>query len=322
MILPLIQTLLCLAILVLVLVRRAAPGPGVRFPAGPRLVSAAESSVRHEGATLTAQVTVVENHTLAEFIAWLNRRRRLAPALDGLLDMYDVERRFPDMGDFRLGPNLFDRIPLDWIIFTRHNPETSSQELVGHGVTTRLNWDRNPATVPDGWQGSVRRSYVNAHVDGAPRNTLVGLFIRVEESSRQHGWAGNLIGEMKRLAHRRGMEALIIPLRPPLRYEKEYAALPLTEFAALRRPDGQPLDHWIRIHVRLGAKVIGLCETSHQHALPLKDFRQLVSQDPIARSGYLLVRQKDGGWYNVYVDLEREFALINQGCVWVEHPLT
>ena len=23
----------------------------------------------------------------------------------------------------------------------------------------------------------------------------------------------------------------------------------------------------------------------------------------------------------MYVDLEREFVLINQGCVWVQHPL-
>ena len=98
--------------------------------------------------------------------------------------------------------------------------------------------------------------------------------------------------------------------------------MPITEFAALKREDGLPRDHWVRLHVRLGAEIIGVSNTSHQHAFPLKDFYQQFPAPVITQSGYTLVQQRDGGWYNVYVDLEREFVLVNQGCVWVRHPLS
>jgi hypothetical protein len=82
------------------------------------------------------------------------------------------------------------------------------------------------------------------------------------------------------------------------------------------------MDHWVRLHVRLGARVIGVSNTSHQHAFSLKDFYGQVPCPNFTQSGYGLVQQKDGAWYNAYVDLEREFVLINQGCVWVQHPLS
>jgi hypothetical protein len=150
----------------------------------------------------------------------------------------------------------------------------------------------------------------------------VGLFILVQNRCRRHGWANNIIQEMRSLGQRRNVLSLIIPLRPPLRYEKEYAELPMDAFASLKREDGQPLDHWIRLHTRLGAKIIGTSNASHQHAFALKDFYEQVPTPEITRTGYALVQHRDGGWYRVYVDLEHQFVLINQGCVWVQHPLT
>ncbi|MBA4387547.1 MAG: hypothetical protein C0404_06170 [Verrucomicrobia bacterium] len=283
----------------------------------PGRITRSTSSVEADGATIKADVLVLEGHELQDFLEYLESNRAAMPALNRLLDMYKPSRKFPDMSHFRLGPNMFEKIPLDWIIFS--NADGGS--LIGHGVTTRLHWDLNPGHRPDGWQDAVRVSYQNSHVDLKEPNSLVGLFICIEESSRKHGWAGNLIGEMKAIGRRNKMAALIIPLRPPTRYQKEYAEMPMAEFAALKREDGQYKDHWIRLHVRLGAKVIGISSTSHQHAMSLKDYYTMISPAPVIRSGYTLVQQRDGGWYNVYVDLEREFALINQGCVWVQHPL-
>jgi len=301
------------------------PQNSTQNPANPYSASkrtTKTTSTIHQGDTTSlANVVVLENHSLEDFIAYLEKRSRWTPALDRLLEVYKVKRKFPDMGDFRLGPNKFDQILLDWIIFIDSASDTATGELIGHGVTTRINWDQSLDNLPNGWQGAVRASYQNLQVGSTEPNTLVGLFIRIEDNFRQHGWAGNVIEQMKSVGRAAKISSLIIPLRPPSRYQKEYAAMPLAEFAALKRDDGQPRDHWVRLHVRLGAKIIGVCGASHQHAFPLKDFYQQIPSPPITQSGYALVQQRDGEWYNVYVDLEREFVLINQGCVWVQHPL-
>ena len=284
----------------------------------PGGVTRSTSTVAADGSRSTAAVLILERHSLDDVKRYLEKHGRKMPALYRLLDMYEVDRKFPDMSDFRLGPNMFEKILLDWIVFV----DAAGNELIGHGVTTRIDWDQNVDHLPDGWQGAVRASYQDVCVDHKQPNTLVGLFILVEDRFRQHGWANNIIEEMRRLGRTRSMASLIIPLRPPLRYQKEYADMPMTEFAALKREDGQPTDHWIRLHTRLGAKIIGVSDASHQHALPLKDFYRQIAANPIARSGYTLVQQRDGGWYKAYVDLEHEFVLIRQGCVWVQHPLS
>jgi hypothetical protein len=300
------------------------PQPGsANAPGRSRLITKTTSVIDAAGSRLVADVVVLENYDLAGFIEYLEKHKNTAPAMERLLDMYKIQRHFPDLSNFRLGPNMFDQILLNWIIFLDSGGAGASKgDLIGHGVAAQIYWDGTAENLPDGWQGSVRVSYQNEQVDHKEPNSLVGLFIFVEENYRKHGWAHNIIEEMKRVGERNRLPQLIIPLRPPSRYKKEYASMPMSEFAALKREDGQPLDHWVRLHVRLGAKVLGVSNTSHQHAFPLKDFHQQFPAPVIKQSGYTLVQQRDGGWYNVYADLERDFVLVNQGCVWVQHPLS
>ncbi len=272
------------------------------------------SILSSKDSSLKREVIILRNHELGDALHYFNKYVGTIPALRRLLDLYQVERNFPDLSYFRLGPNMFDKIILDWIII--YDAETD--QLVGHGITTRFAWDQNNAMLPCGWQGVVRTSYVHSHIEHRKQDTLVGLFIFIEDQFRQQGWANNVIEEMRTLAQQEALSALIIPLRPPLRYKKEYAAMPMDEFAQLKRDDGLPLDHWVRLHTRLGAKILSASEKSHRHVLNLQDFHDHFSSAPLPHSGDVLIERK-GEWYNVYVDLERDFVLINQGCVWARH---
>lgn len=70
--------------------------------------------------------------------------------------MYRVTRRFPDMSDFRLGPNPFEHIPVDWTIFATAADPLRDATLVAHGLSARIAWTGDRGTLPRGWQGVVR----------------------------------------------------------------------------------------------------------------------------------------------------------------------
>jgi GNAT superfamily N-acetyltransferase len=255
----------------------------------------------------------VQQHLLADFVAQLESRR--FPAFERLLDMYAITRQFPDFSNFRLGPNAFERTPMDWLIAM----DAADASLIGHGIATRIDWDGDVASLR-GWQQVVRRAYDDAMVKRRSGNTLVGLFIKVEQASREQGWAGRLVEAMKELARRAGLSSLVIPLRLPTAYERCNVELPFEQFALQRRDDGDYCDHWLRLHVRLGAQVIGHSLTSHQHAMNLDDFRHYFETDTVPTIGYC-VAQRNGEWYRPYVDAERDCVVINEGCVWVQHPI-
>jgi hypothetical protein len=104
----------------------------------------------------------------------------------------------------------------------------------------------------------------------------------------------------------------------------------MTELASLQRPDGQPLDHWVRVHVKKGAEIIGCCDHSHRFALSLKDFQAHISSAPLSRSGYHVIEtdrdvvlrlSKEAAWQRVYADMERQIVSFDWGCVWVRYDL-
>ncbi|MBV8601403.1 MAG: hypothetical protein JO359_07550, partial [Candidatus Eremiobacteraeota bacterium] len=260
-----------------------------------------------------------ENYTLYELVRHFERGA--TGAMRDFLEMYDVRRTFPDMSNFRMGPNMFGETALDWIAFHTAAQRESDTQLVAHGITTRLRWNEDPATLPRGWIGAIRQSYEESILRSETPTTLVGLLILVDPAFREYGWAAQVVTEMKRLAVESGLRDLIIPLRLPTRYALENVAMPYEEFALQKRDDGQYRDHWLRLHVRLGAEVIGVCAVSHQHAMHPADLAQQVECKPLERTGEYVVKWNEE-YYHAHVDLERGFSLINQGCVWVRHGLS
>jgi hypothetical protein len=265
-----------------------------------------------------AQCCIFENYTVSDLMELLKSAEAKNQAFRTLVSLYQVTRDCRDMSSFRLGPNVFEKIPLDWIIFASEGTAFNSSELIGHSVTTRIPWHGDWHTLKRGWQGIIRGVYENCLGPQKQCNTLIGLFINIEAKFRQHGWALKAIQEMKQLVQRAGLESVIIPLRLPRRYEKAYAGMLYKDFAFLKREDGQFLDHWLRLHVRAGAEIIGVSESSHQHAMNLDDLSSQFHCERIDRSGYHLAL-RNGEWFKVFVDIEHDFALIAQGCVWVKY---
>jgi hypothetical protein len=261
-----------------------------------------------------------ENYTLDELVEHLDANRT-SGALRTILDRYRVKRTFPDMSNFRMGPNMFGQTALDWIVFHTSAGNQGASELIAHGVTTRLRWNGDPAVLPRGWTGAVRQSYEESILGRTPPDTLVGLFISAESAFREQGWAGQVAEAMKRIGSEAGLRDLIIPLRLPTRYEWQNARMPYEEFALRKRDDGEYRDHWLRLHVRLGAEVLATSSVSHQHAMHPADLLRQVKCEPLERTGEYLVKWNDE-YYSAFVDLEREYAVINEGCVWVRHPLS
>lgn len=223
-----------------------------------------------------------------------------------LYDMYANQDKLSVFRQFRLGEYCFDKIHMDWIVLYE------GHELIGHGVMCCINWDGSIDDLPTGWSDSTCRSNNIGN-----KNTNVALFARVQHNYRRMGYAGKLIELMKTLSLNNNKK-LIIPLRPPLRYKEEYAKISFSDFSNLARDDGKPLDPWIRLHCNIGAIRISISEYSHQHVMNINDYCKYFPDVELDESEYHLVTINNE-LYNSYVDLKHNIAVINQGCVWVQH---
>jgi len=116
-----------------------------------------------------------------------------------------------------------------------------------------LAWDGTEAALPDGWDEQFELTARDLAA-GAPVNTLGALQIVTDPARRGTGLAGVMVRAMQANAAMHGFGKLIACVRPT---EKDrYPLTPIERYAFWTRADGQPFDAWVRLHVRLGARIV------------------------------------------------------------------
>lgn len=254
--------------------------------------------------------------TVAEFLSEISKERRFQGLAARFRSMYQISRSTPDISDFRVGPNYFASASLDWIVLA--TDEGAEAQLVGHGVMARVDWDGTQEALPTGWADSLVRARQADEAASGGGNTAVGLFINVEKDQKRSGAAEKIILLMKDIVRDAGLRDLIIPLRPPVRYQRDYVEMDFEQFAAITRDDGAPLDYWVRVHKKVGAKVIAVSRYSHQHVIPQKYIANFFEIVEVKESGDLIAKKGDEFYFAALIKDHNLFA-INQGCVWVSH---
>jgi GNAT superfamily N-acetyltransferase len=188
-------------------------------------------------------------------------------------------------------------------------------EMVATLHSAPLAWDGTDAGLPGGWDDQLLRSVAGLAPGGLPADTLGAIMIAVREDRRGSGLAGVMLNAMRALARSRGDRALIACVRPT--GKEPYALIPIERYALWKRADGLPVDPWIRLHVRLGGRVVrGVPQsmTMRGSVAEWEAWTGLVIPD----SGIYLPA---GAAAPVSIDVEADTGVYHDPNVWVVHDL-
>ena len=116
-----------------------------------------------------------------------------------------------------------------------------------------LAWNGTDAELPDGFDAQLQRSASDRDA-GAQVNTLGALQIVVDPERRGTRLAGLMLQAMRANALGHGFRAVIACVRPTDKHR--YPLAPIERYARWTRPDGEPFDAWIRLHTRLGGRIV------------------------------------------------------------------
>jgi hypothetical protein len=136
--------------------------------------------------------------------------------------------------------------------FVLHNEESDAVLAQGHSIPCA--WDGTVAGLPAGIDGLIEDAFALRATDGAP-TALSALAIEIPPAHQRQRLSEPMLGAMREIAARHGLADLIAPLRPT--WKERYPLTPIERYAAWAREDGLPFDPWIRLHVRLGAEILG-----------------------------------------------------------------
>ena len=178
-----------------------------------------------------------------------------------------------------------------------------------------LAWDGTDDGLPAGWDDQLTRSVDELAPGSPPADTLGALMIAVRPDRQGGGHSGTMLNAMRALARERGFRAVIACVRPTAR--APYALVPIERYARWTRDDGLPLDPWIRLHVRLGGRIVRGVPRSMMVTGSVAEWREWTGL-AFPESGAYLV---EGAAAPVTIDVEADEGVYFDPNVWVVHDL-
>ncbi|HEY0641132.1 MAG TPA: hypothetical protein VGD67_26165 [Pseudonocardiaceae bacterium] len=226
---------------------------------------------------------------------------------------------YPPGGEFMQGNEVAALVRRTRI--TRHWPESTvvlldDGECVARGVCVPFAAaapEGERRRYPDGGWDQVAVWAAEDAMDGREPDTLCALEVAVHPDRLRGGLSAHVLRGMRSAAAALGYPELIVPVRPPRKADEPWT--PMAEYAARLREDGLPADPWLRVHVRLGATVVGVAPCSGTVRAPLARWRAWTGL-PFDTDGPVEV---PGGLSPVLVSQAHDIAVYVEPNVWVRH---
>lgn len=180
----------------------------------------------------------------------------------------------------------------------------------GWGVPIR--WDGDVADLPSGYTDSLRRALA-LRADGGQPDTLVICAGVVHPEHKGTGTATSLISALVDLAGREGLSRVIAPLRPT--WKHRYPLTEISDYVAWLRADGLPFDPWLRLHVRMGARILTVAPRSQTMTGTVAEWESWTDL-PLPVTGRYVIPD---GLSLLQIDREHDRGEYVEPNVWVRH---
>ena len=220
-------------------------------------------------------------------------------------------------------PVFMEQAPMGWnfaclgTLFPAYQLALLDEEdaVIGYGHSAPIPWDGTNEDLPDqGWDDVMGRA-VRAYVASQPTPAVAAIIIVIHPDHRGRGLSQLVLSAMRDNAKLHGHANLVAPVRPTGKASEPETSM--DDYARRTRGDGLPADPWLRVHARLGAKMIKVCPASMTIAGSLHQWRQWTAL-PFDRDGMIAV---PGALAPVHASVAHNRGVYVEPNVWMVHSL-
>lgn len=207
--------------------------------------------------------------------------------------------------------NLFSRFPE--YQFGLLDSETGKAAAMGNSLP--LHWAGDLADLPEGGFDWAMVQAVKDHQQGLQPRTQCAIQIAISPEYRNLGLSSRMVSTMREIGMGKGFKQLIAPIRP--NQKSQYPLTSIDNYITWQTNDGLPFDAWLRVHARLGAKIIKPCHTSMDIRSAISNWERWTGMK-FPESGAYIV---PGALNPVQVDVAADEVVYIEPNVWTVHNL-
>lgn len=183
-----------------------------------------------------------------------------------------------------------------------------NEQYVAVGNAAPMYWDGNIGALPSGFDHALQVIMESQH---AP-NTLCGLAVVVAPSYHGRNISTFMLKSLKALAADHGFKHTVLPVRPTLK--SHHPDIPMEQYITWQKK-GEPFDPWLRIHHRLGGRVLKVASSSMVVHGTVSQWEQWTGLRFTESKRYAV----PGGLDPVAIDIGNDTGTYRESNVWVVH---
>ena len=135
--------------------------------------------------------------------------------------------------------------------------DTQTDRMAAMGNSLPFFWDKPLEDLPEeGWDWVFLRA-IEDHKNGVQPNIQSALQIALHPDYQGQGLSGKMVQAMGTIGRSKGFGYLVAPVRP--NEKSKYPLTDIDDYIKWTTDDGLPFDAWLRVHVRLGGRIIKPC---------------------------------------------------------------
>jgi GNAT superfamily N-acetyltransferase len=135
--------------------------------------------------------------------------------------------------------------------------DTEMDRMAAMGNSLPFRWDQDVYDLPEGGWDWVFVKAVDDHKNSITPNIQSAIQIAIHPDYQNQGLSSMMIQAMRAIGQSKGFKNLVAPVRP--NHKSKYPLTSIDDYIKWKNGEDLPFDAWLRVHVRLGAKIIRPC---------------------------------------------------------------
>ena len=193
--------------------------------------------------------------------------------------------------------------------------DTETDRMAAMGNSLPFYWDEDISELPEkGWDWVFLKA-VEDHKDGLAPNIQSAIQIAIHPDYRSQRLSTEMTRAMRAIGQSKGFKNLVAPVRPS--QKSSYPLISIDDYIKWTDDQGLPFDAWLRVHARLGAKIIKPCHEAMTIRGSRAEWEEWTGMK-FPQSGKYYV---PGALNPMEIDTEKDEGVYVEPNVWMAHEL-
>ena len=193
--------------------------------------------------------------------------------------------------------------------------DTEGKRVAAMGNSYPLSWETALDDLPEGgWDWSFVES-VKQHMLNISPNMQCAIQVAVRGEYQGHGLSTRVLQSLHEIGTSKGLEKLIVPVRP--NEKSNYPLVSMDDYITWKNEDGLPLDPWLRVHVRMGGRIVKVCHESKIIRGTRADWEEWTDLKFLQNGQYII----PGALNPIEMNIEKDKGTYVEPNVWMVHKI-